>query len=89
MIYIQSGQNVLKWTKFFCIRIDKPTNWKIHIFTFPPNTRGVFQVSGQNKLPLAMITVMIEIFYVWPCAIEGGVDKEAPMGKKCLDEKIF
>ena len=69
--------------------MDMPTNWKIYISTFPSNIQGVFQVSGQNKLPLAMITVMIKIFYVWPSAIEGGVDKGTPMGEKCLDEKIL
>ena len=30
-----------------------------------------------------------KIFCVWPCAIEGGVDKGTPVGKKCLDEKIL
>ena len=27
--------------------------------------------------------------YVWPSAIEGGVDKGTPMEEKCLDEKIL
>ena len=36
-----------------------------------------------------MITMKIKIFCVWPCAIEGGVDKGAPMGEKCLEEKIL
>ena len=35
-----------------------------------------------------MIT-MKKIFCVWPSAIEGGVDKDAPTGEKCLEEKIL
>ena len=37
----------------------------------------------------SMKTMKIKIFCVWPCAIEGGVDKGTPVGKKCLDEKIL
>ena len=32
---------------------------------------------------------MKKIFCVWPSAIEGGVDKDAPTGEKCLEEKIL
>ena len=37
----------------------------------------------------SVISMNIKIFSAWPSAIEGGVDKGAPMGKKCLDEKIL
>ena len=36
-----------------------------------------------------MITMKKKIFCVWPSAIEGGVDKDAPTGEKCLEEKIL